>query len=185
MKLTPRQQAYYRKKTKHDEPDPSEVASELNIVPFLDIVTNLILFLLMTSAQVLLVAELDAQLPTLARGRPSRDAAEESSTLNLNVTIADDGVIVAAQGGKLAPGCQSRQTGRVITIPRSGNREIPWQQLTQCAERVHTEYPDETKVILTADPTIEYQEIISAMDALRTNGTDNLFPDVMLSAGVR
>src|SRR5687767_192125 len=117
MELTPRQANYLRKKTRHDEPDPSEVASELNIVPFLDIVTNLILFLLMTGAQVLLVAELDAHLPALARGRRASSSSEQGSTLNLSVTIAEGGIIVSGSGGKLAPGCTQMQPGRVITVP--------------------------------------------------------------------
>ena len=104
MQLSTRQAAYVRKKTKHDEPDPSEVAGELNIVPFLDIVTNLILFLLMTSAQVLIVAELDAHLPSLSRGRRASSTPEEGSTLNLSVTITEGGIVVSGSGGKLAPG---------------------------------------------------------------------------------
>jgi biopolymer transport protein TolR len=185
MELTPRQKAYVRKRTKHHELDPSEVASELNIVPFLDIVTNLILFLLMTSAQVLLVAELDAHLPSLARGRRASSSPEQGTTLNLSVTIAEAGIIVSGSGGKLAPGCTQMQPGRVITVPRRGDGSFDWEQLTACVARVHQQFPDESQVILSADPTIEYEQIIHAMDAVRAQGADPLFPDVMLSAGVR
>ena len=52
-KLTPQQRAYIRRRTKVHDPDPSEIAGELNIVPFLDIVVNLIMFLLATSEAVL------------------------------------------------------------------------------------------------------------------------------------
>lgn len=185
MKLTGRQAAFVRKKTKHHDPDPSEVAGELNIVPFLDIVTNLILFLLMTSAQVMMVAELDAHLPSLARGRRASSTPEEGSTLNLSVTISERGIIVTGSGAKLAPGCETTVQGDVITVPRRGDRTFDWEGLTTCASRVHARFPDETQVILTADPTIEYENIIHAMDALRAQGADALFPDIMLSAGVR
>src|SRR5687767_11301712 len=123
MELTPRQAAYVRKRTKHHDLDPSEAGGELNIVPFLDIVTNLILFLLMTGAQVMLVANLDGT--------------------------------------------------------------FDWDALTTCVARVHSQFPDERQVILSADPNIEYQNILHAMDAVRAQGADELFPDVMLSAGVR
>lgn len=185
MKLSARQASYVRKKTTHDEPDPSEVAGELNIVPFLDIVTNLILFLLMTSAQVLIVAELDAHLPALARGRRASSSPEQGSTLNLSVTIAESGLIVAGSGGKLAPGCERRMPGRVITVPRNPDGSYDWAALTACVARVHREFPDETQVILSADPNIEYENIIHAMDAVREDANGVLFPDVMLSAGVR
>jgi biopolymer transport protein ExbD len=83
-KFTPTQRSYIRKKSAPHEVDPSEAQGELNIVPFLDIVVNLILFLLATSAQVLLVAELDAHLPSLSRGRRASSSQEEGSTLNLS-----------------------------------------------------------------------------------------------------
>lgn len=185
VELTPRQSSYIRKKTKHDEPDPSEVAGELNIVPFLDIVTNLIIFLLATSQAVLAVAELDAHLPTLSRSRSARPSTEaQETTLNLSVTVTQGGIIVAGSGGKLAPGCEVMQPGRVITVPRVG-AEQDWAGLTRCMAQVHSRFPDEHQVILTADPDIEYLQIVNAMDAVRTNGTDPLFPDIMLSAGVR
>ena len=47
--LSPQQRAYIRRRTRVHEPDPSELSSELNIIPFLDIVVNLIMFLLATS----------------------------------------------------------------------------------------------------------------------------------------
>lgn len=185
MQLSGRQASYVRKKTRHHDPDPSEIAGELNIVPFLDIVTNLILFLLMTSAQVMIVAELDAHLPSLARGRRASSQQDEGNTLNLSVTISEAGLIVSGSGGKLAPGCERMQPGRVITVPRNGDGTFDWAALTACVARVHSQFPDERQVILSADPNIEYENIIHAMDALRAQGSDELFPDIMLSAGVR
>ncbi len=182
MKLTARQQAYYRKKTKVEELDPSEAAGELNIVPFLDIVTNIIMFLLATTAAVLATAELDAHLPTLGRGGAG---GEPQTTLNLSVTVTEQGIVVAGSGGKLAPGCQVTQPGRVITVQRRGDQSFDWAALTQCLVVVHRQFPDEHQVILTADPNIEYTNIVAAMDAVRADGTTTLFPDVMLSAGVR
>jgi biopolymer transport protein TolR len=184
MELTPRQYAYIRKRTRVHDPDPSEVAGELNIVPFLDIVVNLILFLLATSAQVMIVAELDAHLPALSRGRRASSSTEQGSTLNLSVTIADNGIIVSGSGGKLAPGCTQMQAGRVITVPRTGDG-YNWPELTRCVARVHSQFPDENQVILSADPNVEYQHIIRAMDSVREDGSQPLFPNVMLSAGVR
>lgn len=185
MQLTPRQQAYLRKRTKHQELDPSEAAGELNIVPFLDIVVNLILFLLATSAQVMIVAELDAHLPSLSRGRRASSSQEQGSSLNLSVSIAQNGIIVAGSGGKLAPGCTQMQPGRVITVPRGRDGSYNWEDLTRCVARVHSQFPDENQVILSADDQIEYEHLIHAMDALRSEGTQPLFPNVMLSAGQR
>jgi len=61
--LTPAQRQYIRKRTKVEDLDPSEMAGELNIIPFLDIVVNLIMFLLMTTTVVLAVVQIDTELP--------------------------------------------------------------------------------------------------------------------------
>ncbi|HJL17619.1 MAG TPA: biopolymer transporter ExbD [Sandaracinaceae bacterium LLY-WYZ-13_1] len=183
--LTPQQRAYIRKRTAVHEPDPSEHMGELNIVPFLDIVVNIIIFLLATTEAVLAIAQLDAQLPQLGRRVGRQQLDDGSSSLNLSVTVTNAGVIVSGSGGKLAPGCADTQTGRVITVPQTSRGTFDWDGLTQCASRVKQEFPDETQVILSADPEIQFEAIVNAMDALRGEGPDPLFPDVMLSAGVR
>ena len=70
-KFTPKQRAYIRKRTKDSSTDPSEMVGELNIVPFLDIVVNLIMFLLATTEAVLLISPIESDLPKIARGRSS------------------------------------------------------------------------------------------------------------------
>jgi biopolymer transport protein TolR len=199
--LTPVQRAYIRKRTKHQELDPSEMVGELNIVPFLDIVVNLIMFLLMTTTVVLSITQIDSQLPDYRRGVGGRSQQQEAS-LNLNLTITDSGVIVTGSGGKLAPGCETTALGRVVTVPKrmaqvidplTGRAVQParqslqydWPGLTACLARVKREYPEETQVIVSADPLIEYEHLVAAMDAARSQGTNELFPDVLLSGGVR
>src|SRR6201991_1242972 len=105
-KFTAKQRAYIRKRSKDPNIDPSEMVGELNIVPFLDIVVNLIMFLLATSEYVLLISQIQSDLPQIARGR-SKNNDEVSTPLNLNVTVTDAGVLVTGSGGKLAAGCTS------------------------------------------------------------------------------
>lgn len=196
-KLTPMQRATIRRRSKFEEPDPSELAGELNIIPFLDIVVNLIMFLLATSEAVLLIAQIEAQLPQLGRGRSTGGPKEPK--LNLNVTITDDGVIVTGSGGKLAPGCKDTAQGRVVTVPKKdfmreaepGSkqkkkvRDHDWDGLTDCAANIKTTFPDEEEVIIGADPMVIYEHVVYAMDALRGSDDKELFPKVLLSAGVR
>jgi len=106
------------------------------------------------------------------------------SALNLSVTLTTEGIVVAGSGAKLAPGCTSTAEGRVITVPRTASG-YDWDALTACAARVKARFGSETQVIVGADPTIHYEHMIRAMDALRNQGTNELFPNVMLSAGVR
>jgi biopolymer transport protein TolR len=199
--LTPAQRQYIRKKTKVHDLDPSEMGGELNIIPFLDIVVNLIMFLLMTTTVVLTITQIDSQLPDYRRGVGGRSPTPEAS-LNLNLTITDSGVIVTGSGGKLAPGCTTTALGRVVTVPKTVQAlvdpltgrpiqpprqamQYDWPGLTQCVARVKEQFPEETQVIISADPLVEYEHLIAAMDAVRFDGTRELFPEVLLSGGVR
>ena len=47
------------------------------------------------------------------------------------------------------------------------------------------QYKDEHAVTVSADPQVQYEFVVAAMDAVRTKGTEPLFPDVLISVGVR
>ena len=141
--LTSAQRQYIRKRTKVVELDPSEMASELNIIPFLDIVVNLIIFLLATVAYILPTVQIETQLPELRRGVGGR-SSEPQNTLNLNVTVAEQGIIVTGSGGKLAPGCETTGEGRVITVPKRGEN-FDWEGLTTCLSRVKERFPTSSR----------------------------------------
>jgi biopolymer transport protein TolR len=181
-KFTPKQRAYIRKRSKGANLDPSEMVGELNIVPFLDIVVNLIMFLLATTEAVLLISQIESDLPKISRGRNSK--TDVATPLNLNVTVTDDGVIVSGSGGKLAPGCTGIQQSRLVTVPKKG-KNYDWPGLTECVARVKQQFHDEHTVTVSADPQVQYEYVVTAMDAVRGKGKDTLFPDVMISVGIR
>jgi biopolymer transport protein ExbD len=185
VKLSPRQRSYIRKRTAVGSGDPSETVGELNIIPFLDIVVNLIMFLLATTEYVLLISQIQSDLPKIARGR-SKSNDEVSTPLNLNVTVTDSGVLVSGSGGKLASGCTSIDPAgsRAVTVPRKG-KDYDWGGLTECVVKIKKQFKDEDTVTVSADPQVQYEHIVAAMDAVRTKGQDELFPNVMVSVGIR
>ena len=182
MQLTPSQRALVRRRTKPAEaPDPA--GGELNVIPFLDIVVNLVMFLLVTTASVVAIAQVEAQLPShgpRCRGAPCPDPG-----LDLSVTLTRSGIVVAGSGGKLAPGCAELATGADVTIPLRPGTGFDFAALSACAARVSDRFPDERDVIVGADPAVAYEDVISAIDALRADGDRALFPNVLVSAGVR
>ena len=182
-KLTSRQRSYIRKRSKHVELDPSEMMGELNIVPFLDIVVNLIMFLLATTEAVLLMAQIESDLPKISRGRSKNDNSV-ATPLNLNVVVTDKGVMVSGSGGKLAQGCEAIESGPNLTVPSKGGK-YDWAALTTCVAKVKSKFEDETSVTVSADPQVQYEHVVAAMDAIRNQGQRDLFPDVLISVGVR
>lgn len=155
--------------------DEQLASSELNIVPFLDIVTNLMLFLLATTASVAAVSEVRADLPAFGPGhRPS---------LRASITVTERGVVVATSEGRFGTGCVPAGLG--VTVPRTADGRWDDAALTACMAALHARSPTEDTVIVSADPSIPYSELVTAMDAARADGDAPLFPDVQISAGVR
>jgi len=85
---------------------PHEHEAEINLVPYLDIMVNLVMFMLVSMATATL-AVVNTSLPETSDGSaadPSTPPPEEQKDkLTLNVTISYKGYFVAATGGLLAP----------------------------------------------------------------------------------
>ncbi|UJR83490.1 ExbD/TolR family protein [Sandaracinus amylolyticus] len=158
-------------------PSDAPLDGELNIVPFLDIITNLLLFLLATAGSVMVVAQVDAQLPRGRRG-------SSPSTPTPSVTLVASGVVIAGPGGFATADCTATTRTYTIAIPRRDGA-IDFTALSSCAARLHASLTHDDRVILGADPNVPYDELIRAMDALRADGDRPLFSEILLSAGVR
>jgi len=156
------------------ELSPDEEGGELNIVPFLDIVTNVLMFVLAT-VSVTFTATIDSFPPRA----PTGVRAATAPTLGLTVLIVPDGFGVKARGGNVAPGCSG--VGPGISVPRKGDG-YDYPALRECVTQLKASSPDfstEQSVTISANPQIPYQVVVSTMDAVRNNPRgEPLFPDV-------
>src|SRR3984893_2505244 len=100
-KLSAAQRSRVRRLSAPRELAPDEEGGELNIVPFLDIITNVLMFVLAT-VSVTFTATIDT-FPPKAGGAGAR--APTTPTLGLTVIVVNDGFSVKARGGNVAPGC--------------------------------------------------------------------------------
>jgi biopolymer transport protein TolR len=146
---------------------------ELNIVPFLDILLNVLMFVLATSLATF-TATIDVKAPEAPHG-PRADA----HPIGLNVVVMQGGFLVSAHGKRVGPGCTDEGAG--LAVGSTGG-DYDYAGLTACARRLKSEadLPEE-QVIVAANPDIPYQAIIRTMDALRGGSPgagDALFPDV-------
>lgn len=169
MQLSPAQHAAIRRLSQPAERSPAD-DGELNVVPFLDIVTNVLLFVLATLPAVF--------TSTIPASLPSTNGRGEAPLLGLTVALTREGVSVKTAGGNLAPGCDA--VGEGVTIaPGDG----AMQKLRACATRLKATEAGrgERTVRLVAEPDVDYQAVVRATDALReTDGGEPLFPDVLI-----
>src|ERR1700709_2865837 len=162
--LTTAQRSKIRRLSQPKELAPDEEGGELNIVPFLDIIMNILIFVLATVA-VTFTATIDTT-PPASKGSGVRSEVP-SEALNLTVLIVNDGFSLKASGGNIAPGCQGPGPG--IAIPMK-NGKYDLDGLTICAARLKSSSPDfqeENQVYITANPGTDYQTIVDVIDSLR------------------
>src|SRR5688572_23709677 len=176
VQLTVAQRSKIRRLSQPKELAPDEEGGELNVVPFLDIIMNILIFVLATVA-VTFTATIETTPPASPSGGVR--AQQKKETLNLSVLITSEGHSIKTSGGNVAPGCKGPGAG--IAIPkRQGTYDF--SALNDCArnlKQASPEFAQETQVFLSANPGIDYQTLVSTIDAVRaTTQGDSLFPDV-------
>jgi biopolymer transport protein ExbD len=154
------------------EAAPDQGGGEINVVPFLDIVTNVLMFVLATVA-ITFTATVDVSPPR--RGiRPPTEAK-----LDLTVLVVDGGFALKTHGGNVATGCTG--PGEGLAVPKRDGA-YDYRALEACAAKLKAAVPGfagETNVTIGASPNIAYEVVIATTDALRTSKDgDPLFPDV-------
>lgn len=172
--------AFYfsRRKIKPKEPEES---TELNIVPYLDILMNLIIFMLLSMTGLAAFGTLNVNAPSYGAGGAG---TSETPPLLLTVAISQKGFFVAAVGGVLAGQPEATPSDTAApTIPLKADGQYDYEALTEKMKQIKGEFPTETKLILAADATTPYEVLVGTMDATReTKDRKLLFPDVTLAS---
>lgn len=200
-KFTASQHAYINKRARHKEVGPDEGGGELNIIPFLDIIMNVLMFLLATIATVF-TATIPVPAPS-SSARPTNGQQQER--LNITVKITPTGYIVGAGGGFLLPGCTTIGAAS-LTVPNRGNADPEgythdFATLTQCMQSIRrqwaTDVANDHSINVATNSDIAYGVLVRTIDAVREarpnacrisdnlrggdfSNADCLFPEVTL-----
>jgi biopolymer transport protein ExbD len=197
-----------RKMREHGE-EMAEEGGELNLVPYLDIVTNVIMFMLATSSFAAALGDVNVSSPTTSTAAAvAPPDPTPKNDLNLTVSISDKGFIIAASGAVLYQGFSFDAAGNLIqppgnvlpTVPKKPTGEFDFDALAKKMLQIKSTptAAGETKVIVNANPEIKYETVVAVLDACRgkllekpdpANPGKTLegyegFGDVLLSAGV-
>ncbi|MBK8014034.1 MAG: biopolymer transporter ExbD [Deltaproteobacteria bacterium] len=181
-----------RKRSGHVE---EEEVGELNIVPYLDIIVNLIMFLLVVQATLVSLGLIDVTAPSYASLGPSdaqQNPEQQKKQLRLTVGIAREGFYIAASGGVL-PGETEEGSGEITeegvekrppTIPLlpDGNYNFAalkarLREIKDWIANEHTEL-ETTGLYVAAEATTPYEVVVKTLDASRDDTRGDLFPAV-------
>lgn len=176
--------AFYFSKRKI-RPKEEEETGELNIVPYLDILMNLIIFMLLSMTGLATFGILNVNAPNYGAGASSGETPQKPPLL-LTVAISKKGFFVAATGGVLGgeqpEGPAAPAADGAPTIAKLPDGSFNYPALTEKMKEIKSSFPEESKVIISAEPDIQYEALILTMDAVRETPNDRklLFPDVTL-----
>src|ERR1700722_3248982 len=130
-KLSAAQRSRIRRLSAPKELSPDEEGGELNIIPFLDIITNVLMFVLATIS-VTFTTMIDSQ-PPRASGAGARPPTKPS--LSLNIVVIDKGFIVSAFGQRIGEGCQGLGSGVAVGLKTTDAvQDYDYPSLTACAK---------------------------------------------------
>ncbi|HEY2730809.1 MAG TPA: biopolymer transporter ExbD [Polyangia bacterium] len=152
-------------------------AGELNLVPYMDIVTNIIIFLLASMINQVSLANINVSVPSISGGGASAEdnPPPDKPPLNLTVSVGASGFTVAASGGVLP------------IVTKLPNGQYDYKSLTTKLKEIKSA-PDnatETKANFSADANIPYDIVVATLDAMRiTDEGKILFPDISFAAGI-
>lgn len=165
------------------KPKEEEESGELNIIPYLDILMNLIIFMLLSMAGLATFGMLNVNAPNYAAGGGGGNP-DEKPPLTLTVAVAKAGFFIAATGGVLPGQTEPTTPGQgAPTIAKKADGTYDFDALNAKMKEIKANFPTESKVILAAEAETEYEVLIQTMDATReTSDHKLLFPDVTLAS---
>ena len=174
---------------------PHEHTGELNIVPYLDIMVNLVMFMLMSMTGFVSFQVVNVNFPDVSSGGAAQTDPQQSEKLALTVAISPRGFYIAAKGGVLPAEAgsvgETVDAGAPPSLPCqvAATKEQPcavdaydYDGLTRKLAAVKKRYPKTSNLFLVADPNTRYETIIHVMDATRGDANNPLFPDVAFAA---
>ncbi len=162
---------------------------EPNITPMMNLMVVLIP-LLLTSAEFVKLGIIEMNLPPAAVGGKdellSQVPEENQKKLDLAVTITDRGYFISSSMAVLSGNQAGEPT--ISILDNEYDYAALTQKLSEIKDKAKNKFPDTDQIILMAEPGIDYQTIVSTMDASRyvriNNVLEPLFPNVNLSAGI-
>ena len=135
---------------------------ELNLTAYVDLMSTLIVFLLMTAVwSQLAVLSTDTSSTTASDGSPP--PVDNKPKVTLSVTVLPNHMEMV-------------ENDTSLKIPHV-NGQIDEMRMVQILRRWHEKHPKKTDVILNTENTVTYKMLVKAFDTL----VGNDFPDVGVS----
>jgi biopolymer transport protein ExbD len=159
-----------------------EEDTEVNLIPILNMFMVMIPFLLMSAAFYSIKA-VNTSIPVhSAATAESLDAPLKTDVkVTVVLSLKADQVVISALSDKLDDVALARLEK---TLARRPGGEILVAEVANFLKEIKRRYPASDTLLLMPDADISYSDIIQAMDCARSDESEELFPNVVLSASL-
>jgi biopolymer transport protein TolR len=165
---------------REDEVEEEEIqGGEINLIPYLDIVTNLMLFLLASITSGFILGQINTTLPdhATASSKPAVDPAQkpDEQPLQLMVSVTKNRLILWSVSGLEGSLQEPKVTAGLLPPQKASDAPtFDYQKLNQALIEIATRRwkgklrPNNTyEILLQADGDIPYETVIAVMDHMR------------------
>ncbi|MBW2366292.1 MAG: biopolymer transporter ExbD [Deltaproteobacteria bacterium] len=157
-----------------------EEDTEPNMVPVMNLFMVLIPFLLM-SASFFHIKAINTSVPSFSPAVANEQAKIPEIKVTVIMEIKNDCYKISALSDQLT---REELLTLETTLSKPSSTNKPLAAMTEFLKRVKIQYPASDTMLLIPDATILYDEIIWAMDCVRSGDGNALFPNVVLSASI-
>lgn len=149
-----------------------EGSGELNLTPYLDIITTLVIFMIFTFQVVIEFRLIDVFVPAFGKKPDQTEAPPpDKPVVTVYLVIIKEGYRITASD-YIAPSEIPKKPDGKYDTEKLRETLVTWKDKLDLGE----------SIILIAQDDTEYDLVISTMDAIRMDGKKFLFPDVALGA---
>ncbi len=143
-----------------------DIAVDLNVIPFIDLMSVCIIFLLITAVW--------TQISMIQLGSSLYAQKTEFSSLEKTHPLAE----IPFRVNVLETGFRILIGKHNISIPLR-NKQYNAEALFKHIEKIKAIYPEKNNVVLASRDRVKYEHLITAMDVLLTGG----FPEISIATG--
>jgi biopolymer transport protein TolR len=150
---------------------------ELNLVPYMDIMVNLIMFMLVSMSSFIQMNIVNVSVPQIQENAASSADPNPTKQLAVLLGIVDKKGFFVTLDGQYLEG--TPDTG--ITVPTLPDGNYDYKTLTEKMAIVKAKQPELQVLTVIPDRTVNYNTLVKTMDAIRRDVDGRvLFPDVLL-----
>lgn len=146
---------------------------ELNLVPYMDIMVNLIMFMIVVTAYIIELRVAPVLAPAYSSGGGDDDPNKEKPKPFLTVAISTKSIAVLGSTEEIP----------ASELLREGEK-YPLAELAKTLRDYRSQHEVAPNLVLTADPQVPYKVVVETMDAVRADARGDLFPGVTLGLAV-